>query len=200
MYRKNKKTYCDRKCVTGGFQRGKWRNRYLWYVFSFTFPLAVGRVRETYGTFPGGALHTFSPGRKYEFPPPAGESHFTGRLPHQWQIKKINKNPWGQRPQGRKFFRGTTLITLPKGKNHSSDSSKSYLCNGRTRISLLTLRSQDRLRNQIVWPFDSGSHQPPALCNPPGKTSFPSKSLGIYTILNHNPVKMSICRIAQNTA
>ncbi len=28
-------------------------------------PLVVGRVRETYETFPGGSLHTFSPERKY---------------------------------------------------------------------------------------------------------------------------------------
>ena len=29
-------------------------------------PLVVGKVRETYETFPGGSLHTFSPERKYE--------------------------------------------------------------------------------------------------------------------------------------
>ena len=32
-------------------------------------PLVVGRVRETYETFPGGSLHTFSPVRKYDRPP-----------------------------------------------------------------------------------------------------------------------------------
>ena len=47
-------------------------------------PLAVGRVRETYGTFPGGALHTFSPRRKYAVPPPTGGNpHFSRRLPRQ---------------------------------------------------------------------------------------------------------------------
>ena len=29
-------------------------------------PLVVGRVRETYETFPGGSLHTFSPARMYD--------------------------------------------------------------------------------------------------------------------------------------
>ncbi len=67
-------------------------------------------------------------------------------------------------PQGRIYIRGTTLIIFCK-EDHSSDSNKSYLCNGRTRISLLKVFSQDRLRNQIANTFRTGSHHPPALCN-----------------------------------
>ena len=70
--------------LTGGFQKGKAEEPLFVVCFLPLFPLAVGRVRETYGTFPGGALHTFSPRRKYEVPPPAGGNpHFSRRLPRQ---------------------------------------------------------------------------------------------------------------------
>ncbi len=47
------------------------------------------------------------------------------------------KSPEILRPQGRIYIRGTTLL-IPLAGNHSSDSNKSYPCNGGTRILLLT--------------------------------------------------------------
>ena len=38
------------------------------FLYSLS-PLVVGKVRETYETFPGGSLHTFSPERKYDHSP-----------------------------------------------------------------------------------------------------------------------------------
>ena len=48
--------------VSKGENAGKVR---IQYPCAFS-PLVVGRVRETYETFPGGSLHTFSPVRKYD--------------------------------------------------------------------------------------------------------------------------------------
>ena len=53
--------------VYGGFHKGEVQvTLFACLPFVPLPPLVVGRVRETYETFPGGSLHTFSPVRKYD--------------------------------------------------------------------------------------------------------------------------------------
>ena len=48
-----------------GIPKGKAQKDQFFLYVCVLSSLVVGRVRETYETFPGGSLHTFSPERKY---------------------------------------------------------------------------------------------------------------------------------------
>ena len=104
---------------------------------------------------------------------------------------KQTKSPEIQRPQGRISIRGTTLL-IPLTGNHSRTSNKVPACNGATGFHYWPMRSRNRLRNQIVPPIRTGSHQPPALCSLTRGTSFPSKSFGICAI--HYNSKFRSCQ------
>ena len=51
-----------------GVSKGETIGQVIVCILCLVSPLVVGRVRETYETFPGGSLHTFSPERKYDIP------------------------------------------------------------------------------------------------------------------------------------
>ena len=63
--------------ATRGFPKGEMQEILVIELACVFSPLVVGRVRETYETFPGGSLHTFSPERKYDRPPAfvSGDCH-----------------------------------------------------------------------------------------------------------------------------
>ena len=63
--------------------------------------------------------------------------------------------------------------------------------NAGIRVSLLDMRSQDRLGNQIDLFLCTGSHRPPALWNRGTKGEF---SVNVFLYFCHLSTKLSVCQ------